>query len=117
MGMALKEDVLEACTKAGTQKPIDLVHLSSVTMGDRALEAEVLAMFAAHIDNYVAVAENCKNSDDVIRAAHTIKGSARSIGAFHLAKIAEMSENSGEFDLNALKREFSRVDDYIAGLK
>ena len=97
MGMALKKDVLAACRQAGTEKPVDLVHISSITMGDRDLEHEILSMFAAQIPSYLELARNCANSAEVKRVAHTIKGAARSIGAFRLAEIAVESEESGVF--------------------
>jgi len=117
MGMALKEDVFAASREAGTGKPIDLVHLSSSTMGDPALEAEILSMFSSQIPNYLELARNCCDDTEVRRAAHTIKGSARSIGAFELVELTEKFEDSGEMDLQALEFELLRVDQYIARLR
>ncbi|MEM9329733.1 MAG: Hpt domain-containing protein [Pseudomonadota bacterium] len=117
MGMALKKDVLAACRNAGTEKPVDLVHLSSITMGDRGLEQEILSMFSAQIPGYLEMAEGCEKEADVRRVAHTIKGSARSIGAFRLAEFAKTCEESCQIDLTALKNEFDIIADYISSLQ
>ena len=50
MPMALKRDVAHAARAAGNAKPVDLVHLSALTMGDRDLEREVLGVFLTHSD-------------------------------------------------------------------
>ena len=69
MGMALKVDVARACRQAGTEKPIDLVHLSNITMGDPALEREVLEMFLGHIPKYVEMLRSCHEAETACRAA------------------------------------------------
>jgi HPt (histidine-containing phosphotransfer) domain-containing protein len=82
--------------------PLDLVHLSRQTMGDRELEHEVLALFerqAAHIGGRLATLE--AGPDHVTRAdlAHKLKGSARAVGAFAVAKAAENYEHSARAGL------------------
>ena len=66
--------------------PIDFAHLGRITLGDTGLEHEVLAMFSAQsahlIDAIAALPE------DVRALAHTLKGSARAIGAFAVADAA-----------------------------
>ena len=117
MGMALKEDVFAACQEAGTGKPVDLVHMSSITMGDPALEAEILAMFSNQIPSYLESARECGDCEAVRRVAHTIKGSARSIGAFTLVELTQKFEESGVFDLDALESELLRIGQYISSLR
>jgi HPt (histidine-containing phosphotransfer) domain-containing protein len=72
--------------------PIDFAHLNRITLGDASLEREVLAMFAAQsahlIDAIAALPE------DVRVLAHTLKGSARAIGAFAVADAAEQLEEA-----------------------
>ena len=116
MGMALKEDVIEACREAGTQKPIDLVFLSSATLGDRTLEKEILGMFLAHIPQYLEMIGDCTDPAEAKRVGHTIKGAARSIGALPLAELAEMAESEGEFQLEAIVAEMEKIRSYIADL-
>jgi HPt (histidine-containing phosphotransfer) domain-containing protein len=70
--------------------PIDFEHLSRMTLGDPALECEVLTMF---------VAQSAKLLDqlaglpaEAAALAHTLKGSARAIGAFAVAEAAASLE-------------------------
>lgn len=66
--------------------PIDLAHLGRMTLGDHAVEREVLAMFAAQaadLANRLAAMPA-----DADRLVHTLKGSARAIGAFRVADAA-----------------------------
>ncbi len=117
MGMALKEEVLAACQQAGTEKPVDLVHLSSITMGDPVLEAEILSMFVSQIPSHCERARECGSPEEVRRTAHTIKGSARSIGATRLVQLCEAFEENGNFDLDALDGEFHSIATYISSLR
>ncbi|MDB5504901.1 MAG: histidine kinase [Tardiphaga sp.] len=72
--------------------PIDLVHLQRMTLGDDSLEREVLAMFAGQA---VGLMERLvKLPSDVAELAHTLKGSARAIGAFRVADAAEWLETA-----------------------
>lgn len=114
MGMALKSDVVNACRVEGTQRPVDLVYLSSQTMGDRGLESEILAMFAAQLPQYAAMLESSQDKDELFRAAHTLKGAARSVGAFQLADLAAFMEDTGNLDVVSLRSEVNAVREYIA---
>jgi HPt (histidine-containing phosphotransfer) domain-containing protein len=71
---------------------IDLRHLSRYTLGDPALEAEVLGLFAEQLpDTIDALKEACCDKA-WYTAAHTLKGSARAVGAWRLAQLAEQAE-------------------------
>ncbi len=79
---------------ARADTPIDLVHLARQTLGDRELEAELLALF----DRQAArIAEQLKNpaagaaSADL---AHKLKGSARAVGANAVAIAADHYEHA-----------------------
>lgn len=67
-----------------SDRPIDLAHLSRQTMGDRALEQEVLELF---MQQAVQVREQIQQAGlrERISLAHGLKGSARGVGAFALA--------------------------------
>jgi HPt (histidine-containing phosphotransfer) domain-containing protein len=66
--------------------PIDIVHLRRMTLGDAALEREVLTLFSAQaLRQAQALAEM---PTDAPALAHTLKGSARAIGAFAVADAA-----------------------------
>ena len=116
MGMALKSDVVIARRKAGTEKPIDLVYLSTLTMGDPVLEADILKMFVGQMPQYLGMVDCCRNDEEVRRAGHTIKGAARSVGALGLAEIAASAEKTGCFDRSELACEMDRITAYIATL-
>lgn len=116
MGMALKVDVAKACQFAGTEKPVDLVHLSTLTMGDKALEHDVLKMFLAQIPHYIYMIKASQTPDEVYRAAHTIKGAASNIGAFRLANLAGFAEENKHFDMASIMVELSAITEYVAEL-
>jgi HPt (histidine-containing phosphotransfer) domain-containing protein len=67
--------------------PIDFDHLGRMTLGDAGLEREVLAMFSAQAANLIGTLTNLPSDAGVL--AHTLKGSARAIGAFAVADAAE----------------------------
>jgi len=73
-------------------RPVDLVHLARYTMGNRDLEREVLTLFARQSDIYVARLREARDAKSWIEAAHTLKGSARGIGAWQVAEAAERAE-------------------------
>ncbi len=70
--------------------PIDIAHLGRMTLGDAALEREVLAMFSAQSVRLVEAL--AASPTDAAALAHTLKGSARAIGAFQVAEAAECLE-------------------------
>ena len=70
--------------------PIDFEHLSRMTLGDAGLEQEVLAMFVAQSAKLVSTLATMPS--DTSALAHTLKGSARAIGAFGVADAAARLE-------------------------
>ena len=72
--------------------PIDLVHLAKYTHGNKELEAEVLELFLHQSEQYLDKLKNSSTEKDWKEAAHTIKGSAKGIGAWQVAKKAEAVE-------------------------
>ena len=72
--------------------PIDGAHLDRMTLGDADLEREVLAMFAAQAVGLMARLDTLPS--ERMALAHTLKGSARAIGAFRVADAAEVLETS-----------------------
>lgn len=116
MVMVLKCDVSTACSNTGMEKPVDLVHLSRLTMGDRKLEFEILRMFASQIPQFVNLLEKSTSEESIMRSAHTIKGAARSIGAFKLANMAEDTEQLGQMDKDRIVTELQVIGSYIEEL-
>ena len=72
--------------------PIDFEHLRRMTLGDAGLEQEVLAMFSAQSARLVGTLAAIPA--DAGALAHTLKGSARAIGAFRVAEAAEGVETA-----------------------
>ena len=65
---------------------IDIEHLGRMTLGDASLEHEVLAMFSAQAVGLICALAALPQ--DAGALAHTLKGSARAIGAFAVADAA-----------------------------
>ena len=71
---------------------LDLNHLSRQTAGDRALEGELLALFEAQCARLRPLLAVGRLPGERADAAHTLKGSARAIGAWRLAAAADRLE-------------------------
>ena len=92
----------QTASRASLERPIDLVHLSRMTLGDRGLEREVLALFDRQATVLVSRMRSAPPGS-VTTVAHTLKGSARGVGAWRVAAAAEAVElaGSGDGDLSA----------------
>jgi len=88
-----KEGGAEGASAAGA--PIDLDHLRRYTLGDVRLELEILWLFIDQAPATVDALKRARTSRDWVTAAHTLKGSARAVGAWRLAKLAEQAESLG----------------------
>jgi len=75
---------------------LDRNHLTRYTMGDEALEREVLGLFIGQLPETLDMLRRCGDGKTWLRAAHTIKGSARAVGAWKLAETAERAEHNAE---------------------
>jgi HPt (histidine-containing phosphotransfer) domain-containing protein len=86
-----------------SQPVIDLVHLGRMTLGEKSLEAEVLALFDRQTDMLLTRMEQAPPAA-AAAFAHTIKGSARGIGAWRVAEAAEAVERAaaGSADLTGV---------------
>ncbi len=68
---------------------IDLEHLARYTGGDRALNAEILRLFDGQVTEMVGQLHAILAARDLKRwkeVTHTIKGAARGVGAFAMAR-------------------------------
>jgi hypothetical protein len=70
---------------------IDRAHLARITFGDRCLEGEVLQLFDRQAMLLMARIGTSAPAA-VASLAHTLKGSAASIGAVNVARAAEAAE-------------------------
>ena len=91
--------------------PIDIAHLRRMTLGDAALEREVLTMFSAQASRLAK--DLAAMPADAPALAHKLKGSARAVGAFTVADAAAHIETlirSGSDPAEAL----GELDDAVA---
>lgn len=75
------------------QSAIDTAHLSRMTLGDHALEIQVLELFDRQADLLTARMREVAPAG-VATLAHTLTGSARGIGAWQVAAAAEALERA-----------------------
>ena len=87
-------------------RPIDLTYLARFTLGNTALEAEVLDLFATHAPRYLADLRAAGTVKAWHDAAHTLKGAARGVGAWRIGRAAEMAERL-RFDTDLDRRTFA----------
>jgi len=91
--------------------PIDIEHLTRMTLGDASLEREVLAMFSAQAVGLVGRLADLPADTGAL--AHKLKGSARAIGAFRVAAAAgslEAAIQNGDDPAQAL----TELEDAVA---
>ncbi|WP_321502512.1 Hpt domain-containing protein [Breoghania sp.] len=83
---------------SGTDRaPVDLAHLARHTFGDQGLQQEVLALFESQSAVWMDRLKQAGDVGEMREAAHSLKGSARGIGAWQVAELAERLEaDSGE---------------------
>ena len=74
------------------QTAIDTAHLRQMTLGERSLEREVLSLFAEQSRDLIT--RLAAVPADAPALAHTLKGSARAIGAFGVADAAQSLESA-----------------------
>jgi len=80
-------------------RAIDVDHLSHMTLGDRALEREVLQLFVRQTE-MLRSRMDLADPEMTGASAHTVRGSAQGIGAFAVAQAAEQVESkarTGDF--------------------
>lgn len=76
-------------------RPIDLEHLSRMTLGERELEREVLRLFDRQADMLMVKMQEAAPAA-IAAYAHTLKGSARGIGAWSVARAAHAVETAAQ---------------------
>lgn len=73
-------------------QPVDLTHLARYTLGEHALEREVLELFCTQSVLYLEQLRAAMSDKAWRDAAHSLKGSASAIGAWRAAQAAERAE-------------------------
>jgi len=74
--------------------PVDFDHLKRMTSGKRGLEREVLQLFLKQTSGLVAALDGLPAETAAL--SHTLKGSARAIGAFRVADSAAALEQAAK---------------------
>lgn len=92
MTMARVENIGAKPRSTGTCPVIDRAHLARFTMGSADLEAEVLLLFIQQAPITFGKLRDAVTQKDWHAAAHTLKGSARAVGAGQVAVLAEAAE-------------------------
>jgi HPt (histidine-containing phosphotransfer) domain-containing protein len=95
---------------------LDERHLRQMTLGDQSLEREVLQVFVRQI-TLMLKRITCAEPTHAAAAAHTLKGSARGLGAWRVAEAAEQLEQAatGLGDLSEVIAELEVASDEVRG--
>lgn len=99
---------------------LDRLHLAAQTFGDAALAREVLELFRAQMRRLPPIVGGGEGAQARADAAHTLKGSARGVGAARVAACAEACEadlragRDPRVGLAALARAIADTDAAIA---
>lgn len=110
---------VQASTPANEQgpsgNPVDFEHLARYTLDEPELEREVLGLFCSQSVLLLDQLRAAKSDEDWKQAAHSLKGSARAIGAWRMAQAAEQAEALQGDGLSELRS--ARVDEVEASLR
>ncbi len=102
------------------QAPIDLVRLAANTMGNRDLEIQVLRLFVTQSSAAMKRLSDETDTGVLHDLVHTLKGSARAVGASAVAERCEELEQgldaAGTPDFSALVQAVDEANGYIADL-
>jgi len=95
--------------------PVDYAHLDVQAAGDKDVMREVLALFITHGEQVLAELERAEDAKSWKLWTHTLKGSARGIGAFAVADAAAEAERHSldKSKLVPLTQAFTEVRAFI----
>lgn len=77
------------------QRPIDLVHLATQTKGDKAVEVEILQMFARQARGCLVSMTSARNKVEAKAAANRLRNAAMAVGALRVASAADLVDTKG----------------------
>ena len=92
MAIAARTATADAFGTMAKMGAIDLSFLDRVTFRDRSLAREVLVLFGEQADILLALIAETADERTRVEAAHKLKGAARGVGAFDVARAAEEIE-------------------------
>ncbi len=115
-GLAAARD---AAARNGVHVPIDHAHLARYTLGERALELDILDLFLDEAPRTLLrlreVASTCPfDSKGWLYGCHTLKGSARAVGAGDVAAAAEAGERETNLTLMPLEQHLAAMTASLA---
>ena len=100
---------------------LDLEHLRRYTMGSPELERELIGLFLKQLPSLTDELRHACDIKEWRFATHTLKGSARVVGAIGIAEIAELMEDKGRShatqDIAALESAISAFKAAVAQLE
>ncbi len=100
-----------------SQSLIDFEHLAKYTDRDESLEAEILRMFVTQAEMWLKALHDSEDSDAWTAAAHSLKGSARGIGAWLLADLCAKAEELGpENSLEEHEAAYHKLTEAVAAV-
>lgn len=76
-----------------TYPVLDMDHLARYTGGSGALEAELFDLLRMQIDACVAALKSADSEESWAKAAHTLKGASRGVGAMALGAACAAAES------------------------
>ena len=91
------------------RRPVDLTHLARYTMGNTAIEQEVLDLFRRQTRLYFDKLSVAATAEAWRDAARVLMASAQSIGAWQLLRAAEMAERLNFASSLPLRHELLRM--------
>jgi HPt (histidine-containing phosphotransfer) domain-containing protein len=105
-------------------EPFDRAHLARYTLGSPTLEREILGLFLAQLPLSIEQLRFAATDREWQIAAHTIKGSARAVGAWAIAALARDAEQSSAIDdeaerdriLASLEAACESAESYVAAI-
>lgn len=96
------DEAVSAVCGTSEEGPLDRGHLARQTLGDAGLEREILALFQRQSGLILDRLMETSGGEERRIAAHTLKGSARAVGAWRVAAAAEAVENGARPDFSPL---------------
>lgn len=95
--------------------PVDRAHLGRYTLADPRLEREILGLFVAQLPLTIEAMRFAATDKDWRTAAHTLKGSARAVGASTVADLALTAEKLGGLaNAEACRAIIARIEEAVA---
>lgn len=91
----MSQSAFETVAQRATSNPdvaIDRAHLARYTFGNRDVEAEILMLFADQSQSLFDQLRAAETATAWGFASHSLKGSARAVGAWRVAELAERLE-------------------------